>query len=106
MAVTEPMVHDDSEWVVRQLQHQGPILLGLASSSSPPPSRDVDRRALELGMPADGVLLSYGERAQSPPPYRERLRQERVDASLLERIQLSHAMQEEMERAVCEGGKT
>lgn len=100
MAATEPTVHDDSEWVARQLQHQAPILLGLASSSSPPPTREVDRRAVELGMPPTGSLLSYGERIQSPPAYRKRRRQERVDASLLGRIQLSHAMQEEMEQAV------
>jgi hypothetical protein len=104
MAITQPMVHDNSDWVARQLQHQAPILLGLASSSSPPPSREVDRRALALGMPPAGTLLSYGERAQSPPAYRERRRQEHVDASLLGRIRLSHTMQEKMEQAVC-GGK-
>jgi hypothetical protein len=103
MAITEPMVHDNSDWVARQLQYQAPILLGLASSSSPPPSREVDRRALALGMPPAGTLLSYGERAHSPPAYRERRRQEQTDASMLARIRLSYTMQEKMEQAVCIG---
>ena len=95
MAATDSLVYDDSEWVARQLQHQAPILFGLANSSSPPPSRDVGRRALKLGM------LSNCER--SPPAYREQWRRQRVDAYLLGRIQQSHAMQEEMEQIVCGG---
>jgi hypothetical protein len=100
MAATESVVHDDSEWVVRQLQHQAPIILGLASSQSPPLSRDVDRRAMQLGMPPSGTLLSYGEEKESPPEYRERRRQRKVDESLIGRIRLSHAMQDEMARLV------
>ena len=95
MAATDSLVYDDSEWVARQLQHQAPILFGLANSSSTPPSRDVGRRALKLGM------LSNCER--SPPAYREQWRRQRVDAYLLGRIQQSHAMQEEMEQIVCGG---
>ena len=94
MAAIESLVYDDSEWVTRQLQHQAPILCGLANSSSPPPSRDVGRRALKLGM--------QNNCERSSPAYREQWRRERADAYLLGRIRQSRAMQEEMEHIVCD----
>ena len=103
LAAAESKVHDDLEWRVRRMQSQGDIILNQAASPKPI-SREVQRRATELGMLPRGALRGLDEKFFSPPAYREERARARRDDKLLGKIALSRAMDAEVERVV--RGKT